>query len=256
MTYGYGMQVADRETGQPRRIGRGHSRSHHLRDMTVYIVPEQRRRILGHHAEPAVWKKARLDESLEAVADTENQTSAVDKGMYGFRYFSVIQNIRYKLAASVRFVSGRKASDQCQYVALGNILLHLLDGAENILAAEIAEHAHTDFRTCLAECLGSIVVAVRTREYRDIDCRSFDRSTLVLHLRLLDFQRFHSFKSGRDEFLVRRLAGIGIDFGKSGSVGVHQLENGHADAVYAEVSVFSGSHFADIHGIRPVELCF
>ena len=86
--------------------------------MAVDIVPEQCRRILCHHSETAVRKKTRLDKRLEAVADSEDKSSPVEKLMYLFCNLLIVQHIGYELTASVRLISCRESSAQGKYMAL------------------------------------------------------------------------------------------------------------------------------------------
>ena len=74
-------------------------------------------------------------------------------------------------------------------MALRYVLLHFLDGTEDILAPEVAECGHPDFRPGLAERLRSIVVAVGPRENRQIGYRCLHWLALVPELLSLDLER-------------------------------------------------------------------
>ena len=70
--------------------------------MSVDIVSEQCRRILGHAAEMSVREKSRLDEGLESVADSEDETAACDESLDSSRNLLIVKDIGNELAASVR----------------------------------------------------------------------------------------------------------------------------------------------------------
>ena len=82
----------------------------------VTIVSEQRGRIRGDHTQASVRQESALYQGLEAVADSQDEPSAIQQGVNLVRYLAVVKYVRYELAASVRLVSGREASAEHEYL--------------------------------------------------------------------------------------------------------------------------------------------
>ena len=142
--------------------------------MAVDVVAEQRRRILGHHAQAAVRQQAGFDERLETVADAEDQPAAVEQRMDFIVYILIVKYVDDKLGAAVGFVARREAAAQYEDMGAADMFLHFADRTQDVVAPEVAQHAHFDLGPGLAECLGRVVVAVGAREHGDIDQRMFD----------------------------------------------------------------------------------
>ena len=143
--------------------------------MTVDVVAEERRRLFGHQAQPSVGQQTRLDQRLETVADTQNQTAPVEQTMYFLRNILVVQHIGNEFTAAVRLVARREAAAEHEDMARSDRLLHPADRIENSLRRQVAEHLAAHFGTRPAEGLRGVVVAVAAREYGDENHRTLDR---------------------------------------------------------------------------------
>ena len=80
------VEVADFHTGKPRRVGGGYPCGYHLGDVTVDVVAEEGRGLLGDKAEPAVRQQSALDQSLETVADAKDESAPVNQPVDGGSY--------------------------------------------------------------------------------------------------------------------------------------------------------------------------
>ena len=95
------VDVAQAKAREPRGVERRDARRDDLRNMAVDVVAEQRRRILGHHAQAAVRQQAGFDERLETVADAEDQPAAVEQRMDFIVYILIVKYVDDKLGAAV-----------------------------------------------------------------------------------------------------------------------------------------------------------
>ena len=143
--------------------------------MTVDVVAEQRRRLLGDHAQTSVRQKARLDQRLETVADAQDQASAVGQSVDFVANILIVQHIDNEFGASVGFVARRETACEHEDVRPADMLLHFGDRAQNVVAGDVAQDARPDLGPRRAERLGGVVVAVRAGEHRNIDHRGLDR---------------------------------------------------------------------------------
>ena len=248
------MQVTFSKALEPWRIRGRHACRHHLRNMAVDIVSEEGRAVLCHLTEASVRKKSRLHEGLESVAYAENEASAVDQSMDRIRYLLVIQHIRNELAASVRFVTGRESAAEHKDMALVDILLHLGYRPEDVVLGKVAEHAHTHLGTCIAPSLCGIVIAVCTREYREICDRLLHRLALVSEVRLLRLIRLHALKTCRNHLLAVSLSGIRINLCESFRIDCHELEDVELRSVYGKLALLSVRNLSDKYCVRIVKL--
>ena len=224
--------------------------------MTVDIVAEECRAFLGNHAKTSIREKARLDESLEAVAYTENKSSAIKKSMDRIRNLLVVQNIGNELTTSVRLVTCRESTADHKNMALVDILLHLCNRSEDILLSKVAEYAHTDLRTGIAPSLCRIVVAVCSREYRKICNWSLNRLALISEIGLLCLEWLHALKTSRDYILAICLCCVRIYLSKLGRVGSHEIEEVELHTIDCKFAVLAICNFSDKNGIRIIEFTF
>ena len=165
------MQVASAHAVQPRTaaaIGRHHG-SYHLRDMAVDIIAEERGRVGRYHAEFAVGQQAALDEGLEAVADTEDESPAVNQRGDSRCHLPIVDDIGNELTAAVGLIACGEAAREHQDMAAVDMRRHLINGVEHILRREVAEDSRLHLCARCPPCLRTVVVAVRTREDGDID---------------------------------------------------------------------------------------
>ena len=163
------------ERTEPRRVGRSHTRRDDLRDVAVDVVAEERRGLLRDHAETAVGQQTRLDQCLETVADTQNQAATVQQRVDLRHDILVVQHVDDELGTAVGFVTRGEAAAQHEDMRPADVLLHLGDRTQDVVAGDVAQHAHLHLGTGPAERLGRIVVAVRAREDRNVNQRVFDR---------------------------------------------------------------------------------
>ena len=212
------VEITYGEVLEPWRVGCTDAGSDHLRDMTVDVVAEECRAVLCHLTETAVWKESRLHESLESVTDTKDETTTVNESMDCICYILVIKHIGNELSASVRLVSGRESSAEHKDMTLVDILLHFRNRPEDVIFGKVAEHAHPHLSTGIAPSLGRIVVAVRSREDREISYRSLYRFSLVFEFRLLCLVWLHALKTGRNQLLVISFRRVRINFCKLGTM--------------------------------------
>ncbi len=191
MTDRDGIFITYAHTLEPRGVGRGHAGGDHLGDVPVDVVAEEGRGVLGDHSEPAVRQQAGLHESLESVADAQNQTSSGKKPLDGLCHNLVVQHVGDELAASVRLVAGGEAAAEHQDLALVDVLLHLVDGLEHILVGKVAEHGGAHLGPGLAERLRRVVVTVRAREDRKVGDDLVDCRAVIFKIRLFRLERLH-----------------------------------------------------------------
>ena len=251
-----GECVSDFQAGEPRRVDCREAGAGNLGDVAVDVVAEQCRRVLGDAAEMSVRKKAGLDEGLESVADSENEATSGNEAFDCLCYILIVQYIGNELAASVRFVTGRESAAECQDVAFFNIGLHLGYGVEDVLGGEIAEHAHLHLRSGLAECLGSVVVAVCSREYREVGYRFRNLLPLVSEVNFLGLVWLHAFGALRKETLHYRLAGSGIYSLVACECTLHEVCHRDVLGIDSEAVVHAGCHEAEIFRIFEIKASF
>ena len=200
------VHVTDVHAAEPRRIHAGNTCKCHLRDVPVDIVSEQCRGILGDASEVSVREKSRFHKSLEAVADTQNESASCNQSLDGCRNLLIVKDIGNEFSASVRLVTRRETTAERENLALVDIAFHLVYGVEDVLLRKVAEHAHLHFCTCLAEGFCSIVIAVRSREHREICHRFRYLLALVLEVYLLGLERLDALHTLRQKALHVRLA--------------------------------------------------
>ena len=123
------MQFTRTEAAEPRGSGRRDARRDDLRNMTVDVVAEQRRRLLGDHAQTSVRQKARLDQRLETVADAQDQAAAVGQSVDFVANILIVQHIDNEFGASVGFVARRETACEHEDVRPADMLLHFGDRA-------------------------------------------------------------------------------------------------------------------------------
>ena len=165
----------------------------------------------------------------------------------------VIKNVRNELTATVRLVTCRESTTEHKDMTLIDILLHFCDRAENIVLCKVAEHTHTDLSTGSSPSLGRIVIAVCTREYREICDRFLHWLALIFKIRLLSLEWLDTLKTGRSDCLIVSLCSIWIYLGKLRRVGSHKVEDVELLAVDSELALFSICHLTDEDCIRIVE---
>ena len=250
------MKVTYSEVLEPRRVGCAHAGCHDLRDMTVDVVTEECRTFLGHHAETTVWKKARLDQSLESVADTEDETAAVKQRMDSISDYLVIKHIRYELTATVRLVTCRESAADHEDMTLIDVLLHFCDRPEDIIFGKIAEYAHAHLCTRITPCLCRIVVTVCTREYREICNRSLNRLTFIFKVSTLCLIWLDTFHSCRNDILVICLCCIWVYLSELGTVCIDEFKDIELGTIDCENTVLTICHLTEEDCIRIVKLVF
>ena len=145
----------------------------------VDVVAEQRRGILRHHAQTAVRQQSRLDQRLKTVADAEDKAAAVKQRVNFLAYILVVKYVHDKLRAAVRLVARREAAAKHENMGAADMLLHLGDRAQDVVAAQIAQYAGRHLGSRVAERLGRIVIAVRAGEYGQVGHRTLDGFALI-----------------------------------------------------------------------------
>ena len=170
-----------------------------------------------------------------------------------FRYLLVVEDIGYEFSTSVRLVTGRETTAEHQDVALVNLILHHLDGFEDILLCQIAEYPEFNHSSCAPPGFSRVVVAVRTRENRDEHLRVLNWLTLVSHLRLLDLKRLDAFHPGWNQFLVICWGSVRINLGKSLGVLSHKVENVKLVPVDSQDAVLPIGDFSKENGIFVIK---
>ena len=174
------VQIANLERRQPRRSCSADAGRNNLRDVTVDIVVEEGRRLLGHHTELSVWQQSRLNECLEAVADTQNQATTLNQSVNSLGYGCVIQYTCNELTRTIRLITQREATTQYKDIALVDSLGHSLDRLQDILRCEVTEYSDMGLCALTLECTSSVVVAVCTREYRQVNLHLLNLLALIL----------------------------------------------------------------------------
>ena len=115
---------------------------------------------------------------------------------------------------------------------------------EYVLCREVAEYAHFNLCSGLAECLCAVVVAVGSGEYRDIDKRVLDGFALVFELRTRCLA-YLAVKAGRNRALVLGLAAVRIDAAIVKSAGFDKLVLADAHSVDAKLSILTVCYSAE-----------
>ena len=180
VAHGNRVQVANLERREPRRCSSSDTGRNNLRNVAMNIVVEQRRRLLGHHTQAAVRQQARLNQRLETVADTENQTSTLNQSVNGLCYGCIVQYAGNKLTATIRLISERESSTQNEDMTLVDSRSHCVNRMKNILRRKVTEYSDMRLGTLTLECASCIIVAVCTREYREIDLHLLNLLPLIL----------------------------------------------------------------------------
>ena len=220
--------------------------------MSVDIISEQCRRILGDGSEVSIRQESGFHQSLEAVADAQNQAAACDKRLNGCRNLLIVKDIGNEFSASVRLVACRESAAEHQNLTFVNVLLHLVDGVEDVLLRKVAEHACLHLCTCLVECLGGIVIAVRSGEYRQISHRLGDFLALVFKIYLLGLVRFDTFHPLKQDTFHIRCAGSRINLLVAVECALQQRLHRDVLAVYTEGIIDPGSDSSE--ELRILEL--
>ena len=139
-------------------------------------------------------------------------------------------------------------------MALIDILLHFCDRTEDILLCKVAEYAHAYFSTGITPCLGRIVVAVCSREYREVCDRLLNRLTLVLEVCLLSLVWLDILKTCRNKLGMVSLSCVRINLCESCTVDVDKFEDIESLSVDCKLAVLAVSNLSDKNCIRPVKL--
>ena len=193
----------------------------------------------------SVRKETGFHEGLESVADSEDKSAACDQCLDGCCNLLIVKHIGDELTASVRFVTGRESTAKHQYLTLVDVTFHLFDGVVHILLREVAEYTELHLGSGFAECLGRIVIAVRSREYRK-ECQRFSYLfTLVFEVCFLGFERLHTFSSLRIQTLHVRSAGRRINLFITVERAGNQCIHRNILAVYPDVAVHTRGHCSE-----------
>ena len=100
--------------------------------------------------------------------------------MDSIRYVLIVKNVCDELTATIGLITCREATAECHDVTLCNVLGHLLDRLQDISTCEVLEYRDYNLCTCALECTSSVVVAVCTWEYGEVNANLINLLALVL----------------------------------------------------------------------------
>ena len=160
---------------KPRRLIGNHFRIDHLRDMTSDRIIGQCRRCLVLSGDPAVRNQAKLDKSLETVADTKHQSVAlIQQPLHRFLHLRILECCSKELGRTIRFISRAETSREHDDLRLVNSLLKNAYRIKNIFCIQIPEYLDDSIRSRSLERPGAVILTVGSGEYRDKYCRLRD----------------------------------------------------------------------------------
>ena len=82
-------------------------------------------------------------------------------------------------------------------MAIPDSVRHLIDGVEDILVGQVAEHACANLGSGFAEGLGRVVVAVSAREYWQVSHDLIDGRAFIFKIGLLGLEGLDAFQTTR-----------------------------------------------------------
>ena len=120
----------------------------------------------------AIGNQPQLDQCLETVADTAHEAVPLGKELHDSLPDPLVaEEGGNELGGTVRLISSGETSGDKDDLAVSDLLCHCIHGFPDILCREIPDHHDLRIKSCVGNCLCTVIFAVGSRECRDQDLR-------------------------------------------------------------------------------------
>ena len=135
--------------------------------MAAYGIISQGRRLLCLAGDRPIWNQPKLNQSLEAVADAQNQSvSFIEKLLYRLLHLCILECSRKELGRAIRLVACAESSWEHDHLRLADSFLEYADRIQDIRCTHILEYLGDYVCSCPFKCPCAVILAVGSREYR------------------------------------------------------------------------------------------
>ena len=139
--------------------------------MTSDCIVCQCRSIICLSNDFSIWYKSELDQSLESVTDTKcKSVSLIQKFFNSFFDLRILECSCKEFSWTIRLITGTESTWEHDHLSLSDCFLKLVYWSTDVFCIKVTEYFCNNLSACSLKCTGTVILTVRSREYRNKYC--------------------------------------------------------------------------------------